>query len=76
LDDVELRTAGKKLAFAEIMIGPNQNPEEANARVVALLEEAGYKLGRLEYPEVTVSQLSDWIHETQKEEKGITTATA
>jgi len=60
LDDVELRTAGKKLAFAEIIVGPNQNADEAKMRVFALLEEAGYQPGTPEYPEVTISQINDW----------------
>lgn len=60
LDDIELRTAGKKLAFAEIIIGPNQNAEEAKVRLGALFEEAGYKQGMLKYPEVTISEIRDW----------------
>lgn len=60
LDDVELRTVGKKLAFAEIIVGPNQNADEAKIRVFALLDEAEYRPGTLEYPEVTISQINDW----------------
>lgn len=74
LDDIELRTAGKKLAFAEIIVGPNQNPEEATKRVVALLVQAGYQPGTSEYPEVTISQINDWT-QTQKEEGIITAST-
>jgi len=68
LDDVELRTAGKKLAFAEIIVGPNQNLEEAKKGVVDLLTQAGYQPGTLEYPEITCSQINDWTHETQNQE--------
>lgn len=74
LDNIELRTAGKKLAFAEIIVGPNQNPEEVTKRVAALLAQAGYQPGTSEYPEVTISQINDWT-QTQKEE-GIITASA
>lgn len=57
LDDVELRAGGRQLAFAEIMVGPNQDAAEAQTRITALLEEAGYKPGAFEYPAIAVSQI-------------------
>jgi hypothetical protein len=60
LDDVELRVGGKKLAFAEIIIGPNQDITEAQQHLTVLLEESGYKAGAFEYPEITVSNIQPW----------------
>jgi hypothetical protein len=60
LYDVDLRVAGKQLAFAEIIIGPNQDTEAARVRVSALLEEAGYEPSSAEYPEIAVSQIRGW----------------
>jgi hypothetical protein len=57
LDDVELREGGKQLAFAEIIVGPNQNASEAQTRLTALLAEAGYEPGSFEYPSIEVSQV-------------------
>jgi hypothetical protein len=58
LDDVELRVGDKQLAFAEIIIGPNQDFPEAQQRVRTILEEAGYKAGAFEYPEITASNVA------------------
>lgn len=60
LDDVELRGGGKQLAFAEILIGPNQDPTEAEIRLAALLAEANYKPRSPEYPAIAVSQIQGW----------------
>ncbi len=55
LDDITLRLDGKKLAFAEIIIGPNQDAEAAKKRLQGILERANYVPGSPEYPEITVS---------------------
>ena len=60
LDDVELRVGGKQLAFAEIIIGPNQDIPETQSRLTVLLEEAGYKVGTFEYPAITTSNVQPW----------------
>jgi hypothetical protein len=60
LDDVELRVGGKQLAFAEIIIGPNQGIAEAQTRLTALLAEAGYQAGSLEYPRISPSEVQHW----------------
>lgn len=60
LDDVELRMHGKQLAFAEIIIGPNQDSTEAQSRLTALLSEASYHVGTPEYPTITASQVQPW----------------
>jgi hypothetical protein len=58
LDDVVLREHGKKLAFAEIIIGANQETSQGPSKLMCLLEEAGYEPGSPEYPEITVSLVS------------------
>lgn len=60
LDDVELRVHGKKLSFAEIIIGPNQDSMESQSRLTALLSEAGYNVGTPDYPAITASQVQPW----------------
>src|SRR5258708_19123818 len=55
LDDVDLRQDGKQLAFGVIIIGPNQDAEQAQKQVHALLEKAHYVPGSPEYPEIVVS---------------------
>jgi hypothetical protein len=60
LDDVELRMKGKDLAFAEIIIGPNQDTTESQSRLTVLLAEAGYQVGMFEYPTITASQVQPW----------------
>ena len=54
---VVLRAPGKRIALAEVIIGPNQNVEEASLRITKLLAEASYKVGDIEYPEITVSSI-------------------
>lgn len=57
LDDIELRIGGKLLAFAEIIIGPNQDANKGRTRLLEMLSNAGYKTDAAEYPEITVSAL-------------------
>ncbi len=60
LDDVDLRVGGKHLAFSEIVIGPNQDFNEAQHRLVTLLDDAGYQAGAFEYPIIRGSQVQPW----------------
>jgi hypothetical protein len=52
---VSLRADGKLIAFAEVLIGSNQNFEDARDRLNRLLAGAGYKVGDMEYPEIVAS---------------------
>jgi hypothetical protein len=53
-----------RIAFAEILIGPNQgrnqDSEAARERLKKILEATGYKPGDMEYPEIVVSGLAAW----------------
>jgi hypothetical protein len=55
---VVLRADGKRIAFAEIVIGPNQSVEEARRRLNQLLADAGYRVGDMEYPEIAASSMA------------------
>jgi hypothetical protein len=55
LDDITLRLNGKQLAFAEIIIGQNQDAEQAQKTLLNILEKAHYVPGSPEYPEIVVS---------------------
>ncbi len=50
-----VRANGKRIALAEIVVGPNQNFEEARQRLIRLLAECGYEIGQMEYPEIVPS---------------------
>jgi hypothetical protein len=55
-----VRANGRKIALAEIIIGPNQNVGEARQRLDRLLTACGYEIGQMEYPEVTASKVVPW----------------
>jgi hypothetical protein len=55
-----VRAEGKRLAFAEIVIGPNQNVETARERLNKLLETNNYGVGDTEYPSIMLADLSPW----------------
>jgi hypothetical protein len=55
LDHIDLRQDGKQLAFAEIIIGPNQDAEQAKKTLLNILEKVHYVPGSPEYPEIVLS---------------------
>ena len=57
---VAVRANSQRIALAEIMIGPNQNVDEARQRLNRLLGDCGYEIGQMEYPEVTASKITPW----------------
>lgn len=57
-----VRANGRKMALAEIIIGPNQDADEARQRLSQLLVECGYEIGQMEYPETTASKVLPWTH--------------
>lgn len=60
LDEVTLREHRQLLAFAEIIIGPNQDSTTARNELAEILKAAGYTPNMMEYPAITVSELSAW----------------
>jgi hypothetical protein len=52
---VSLRTEGKLIALDEIIIGANQDGEEAREHLKSLLSTKGYIAGTIEYPRITIS---------------------
>jgi hypothetical protein len=54
---ITVRAGGKRIAFSEIIIGPNRSVEETREQLTQLLKEAGYKEGDEEYPEIGISAL-------------------
>lgn len=60
LSNIALRESGKLLAFAEIIIGPNQDTNKAKEELTELLKAAGYIPNTLEYPTFAVSELAPW----------------
>jgi hypothetical protein len=57
---VTVRADGKRIAFLEIIIGPNRSVEGTRERLAEVLKEAGYKDHDEEYPEIRMSALPSW----------------
>jgi hypothetical protein len=57
---VSLRRDGRRLAFAEILIGPNCSAEKTRQELQKLLARNGYERGSLEYPTIAVSKVPSW----------------
>jgi hypothetical protein len=55
-----VRAEGKRIAFAEIILGRNQNLETASERLKKVLEANGYTVGDMEYPTIKASGLPPW----------------
>lgn len=60
LDNIHLRESGKLLAFAEIIIGSNQDTAKAEDELTELLKVASYIPDTPEYPTLAVSELAPW----------------
>ena len=56
----EVRAHGRKVALAEVIIGPNQVAEQARERFVKLLADCGYETNDMEYPEIVFSGVVPW----------------
>jgi len=54
---VSVRADGKLIALDEIIIGANQNTEEAREQLKILLAAKGYAVGSVEYPRIMVSSI-------------------
>ena len=54
---VTVRADEKRIAFLEIIIGPNRSVDETREQLAQLLKEAGYKDDDEEYPEIRMSAL-------------------
>lgn len=59
---VPVRVEGKRIALAEVIIGPNQNAEDARERLAALLAGNGYVPECPEYPDIAVLSISPWTY--------------
>lgn len=55
---VSLRSDGKLIALDEIIIGANQNCDEAREQIKGVLASKNYVEGTIEYPRFTVSSVS------------------
>lgn len=60
---VAVRANGKRIALAEIIVGPNQNFEEARQRLIRLLADSGYSPDQMEFPEIMPSTVPSWSTE-------------
>jgi hypothetical protein len=61
---VRVRTEGKQIALAEILIGPNRDAEKTRRDLEDLLFRCGYKVGSEEYPVISPSRIRPWDRET------------
>jgi hypothetical protein len=57
---VRVRPLWKRIAFAEIILGPNQNSATGGTRLMQLLADNGYTAGEMEFPNITVSAIPRW----------------
>ena len=55
-----VREEGKRIAFAEVIIGPNQDIEGARTRLKEILANNRYRVGDIEYPAISTSALAPW----------------
>jgi hypothetical protein len=53
-----VRAAGKRIAFAEILMGPNQDTDVARSRIEHLLKSHGYAASDFEYPTILRSAVA------------------
>lgn len=54
---VSVRSEGKLIALAEIIIGPNRNFESSRGELQEYLAEIGYRPDTIEYPQITFSAI-------------------
>jgi len=59
--EVRLRDGGRRIALAEIIIGPSQDAAGATERVQAILDKAGYHVGEMESPNIVVSSVEPGV---------------
>jgi hypothetical protein len=57
---VAVRANEKRIALAEIIVGPNNNFEEARQRLIRLLADSGYSPDQMEFPKITASTVAPW----------------
>ena len=57
---VLVRADGKRIALAEILIGPNRDAEETQRELTVLLSTCGYQVGSAEYPAISLSAIPPW----------------
>jgi Protein of unknown function (DUF2971) len=57
---VMVRASGRRIALAEILIGPNRDPESTREELETLLAEKGYDSGSAEFPTVACSEVPSW----------------
>jgi hypothetical protein len=62
---VEVRKCHKRIALAEIIIGPNQDSFHANELINKMLADAGYQVDSMDYPIIINSTLTPWVLEQQ-----------
>jgi hypothetical protein len=60
----DVRANGKKIALAEVIMGPNQNSDQARERFMKLLTDCGYEVGDMEYPKLITSAVEPWSSAT------------
>jgi hypothetical protein len=58
---VPVRVEGRRIALSEIIIGSNREVEDSRDQLEEFLAAQGYKVGDIEYPEITVSAIPPWI---------------
>lgn len=56
-----VRADGKKIALAEVVVGPNQDFEDARQRLIKTLADCGYEIGTMEYPTIVASAVAPWL---------------
>ncbi len=56
-----VRADGKKIALAEVVVGPNQDFDHARQRLIKTLAVCGYEIGTMEYPAIVGSAVAPWL---------------
>ncbi len=53
--ELPLRAQGRRLALSEVILGPDQDPDDARKRATTLLQQCGYSLVGTDAPAITQS---------------------
>jgi hypothetical protein len=56
--EVPVRNPEKRIALAEVIVGPHQSSDSGRQQILDILNEAGYQPSDPEYPKISVSTAS------------------
>ena len=58
---VQVRVEGKRIAFSEIIVGPNRNIEDSRDQMKKWLADQGYEVGDIEFQKSPPLRSRNWV---------------